>query len=136
MVAENLKSIRKEHKLTQQDIANVLGIDRSTYAFYETGKTTPSVTTLYKLAEVYNVPIERFIENESESAHFEKKREVDMSVSSPGIDQLANLDKDEKMLLMCYRLIDSKNKEKAMEMLKDFARKVESETDKENKDNV
>ena len=52
MVAENLKNIRKEHKLTQQDIANVLGIDRSTYAFYETGKTTPSVNTLYKLYKV------------------------------------------------------------------------------------
>ena len=55
MVSESLKKVRKEHKLTQQDIADVLGIDRSTYTFYETGKTSPSVQTLYKLSNIYNV---------------------------------------------------------------------------------
>lgn len=135
MLAENLKNIRKEHKLTQQEIANVLGLDRSTYAFYETGKTTPSVNTLYKLAEIYNVSIESFIDNETGVMSAGKVKEVPMSVSSPAADSLGSLDKNEKMLLMCYRLIDKKHKEKAIEMLKEFARNSESHTNKEYKDN-
>ena len=57
MVSESLKKVRKEHKLTQQDIADVLGVDRSTYTFYETGKTSPSIQTLQKLSNIYNVTI-------------------------------------------------------------------------------
>ena len=131
MVADNLKNIRKEHKLTQQDIANVLGIDRSTYAFYETGKTTPSVNTLYKLAEIYNVSIESFVGEESGIEIIERKKEIPMSVAAPFADQLAFLDKDEKMLLMCYRLIDKDRKNEAIEIMKDLARKADSDINQE-----
>lgn len=127
MLAENLKNIRKEHKLTQQDIANVLGIDRSTYAFYETGKTAPSVNTLYKLAEIYNISIESFVDEECNIRPAERKSEVSASVASPSADRLAYLEKDEKMLLMCYRLIDKDDKQKVIEALKDMARKTEED---------
>lgn len=135
MVAENLKNIRKEHKLTQQDIANVLGIDRSTYAFYETGKTTPSVNTLYKLAEIYNISIECFVGEGTDIEPPERRKEASMMVSSPLADQLTYLDKDEKMLLMCYRLIDKENKSKAVEIMKELARKADVDSKKEFEDN-
>ncbi len=128
MVGENLKKVRKEHKLTQQDIANVLGIDRSTYTFYETGKTNPSINTIYKLAEIYNVTI-GYLLGVEDSAAENRKKNVSMSVAAPETDHIAYLDKDEQMLLMCYRIISDEYKQKAVEMMKDFARKTGSDMD-------
>ena len=36
-----LKYYRSECKLTQQDVADLLGLERSSYTYYETGKTEP-----------------------------------------------------------------------------------------------
>ena len=124
MVCENLKRVRKEHKLTQQDIANVLGIDRSTYTFYETGKTSPSISTVYKLAEIYNVTVGYLLGVEDVNGSSGKKP-VSMSVASPGADHIAFLDKDEQMLLMCYRIISDEDKAKAIELLKDMAKSTD-----------
>ncbi|MBQ8027327.1 MAG: helix-turn-helix transcriptional regulator, partial [Clostridia bacterium] len=41
LFAENLKKFRKLAGLRQDDIAKVIGLDRSAYAYYETGKTEP-----------------------------------------------------------------------------------------------
>lgn len=57
MISKRLRQIRVEHKLTQQNIADVLGIDRTTYTFYETGVSKPSLVTLAKLADIYNVTV-------------------------------------------------------------------------------
>ena len=42
MFAERLKLLRKSKpNLTQQDMANILGVAKTTYASYEQGKRTP-----------------------------------------------------------------------------------------------
>ena len=48
MLAERLRQIRLEHNLTQQNIADVLGCDRTTYTLYETAATTPCSPTCWK----------------------------------------------------------------------------------------
>ena len=57
-VAIRIKIARKECKLTQQQVADVLGIDRSTYSYYELGTFNPSVEILVKLASIYNVELQ------------------------------------------------------------------------------
>ena len=52
-IGESLKRVRKEHNLKQTDIAEAFGIDRSTYSFYETGKTNPPIETMCALAKIY-----------------------------------------------------------------------------------
>ena len=37
-----------------------LGLSRSAYTYYETGKTTPSAVDLFTLAQLYRVPVEEF----------------------------------------------------------------------------
>ena len=37
-----LKELRKDRKETQEDIANMLGVDRTTYSKYESGASEPS----------------------------------------------------------------------------------------------
>lgn len=54
-LAENIKFIRKFRELSQQKVADKLGVDRSTYTYYETAKTEVSFITAMKLAEIFEV---------------------------------------------------------------------------------
>lgn len=48
--AEQLKCARTAQGLTQQQVADLLGITNSTYCGYETGKRQPDVTKIKQLA--------------------------------------------------------------------------------------
>lgn len=50
-----LKSLRKEHGWTQQAVADMLGIERSTYTRYETGSTEPNFDILERLSQIFDV---------------------------------------------------------------------------------
>ena len=43
---ERLKLVRKNLNLTQEEFANILGIKRTSYASYETGRVIPSPPSL------------------------------------------------------------------------------------------
>lgn len=60
----NLKALRKEHKLSQTEIAKILNIVQATYNGYETGKYEPSIETLCKLADYYNVSLDYLVGRE------------------------------------------------------------------------
>ena len=62
---EILKSLRQTTKLRQVDIANALGIARTTYAMYETGQRTPDKDMLMKLASFFEVSVDYLIGYES-----------------------------------------------------------------------
>ena len=53
----NFKKYRQLNKEKQTDVANWLGIDRSTYSKYEAGTTEPPFSTLVRLAEHWNASV-------------------------------------------------------------------------------
>lgn len=55
---KKLIELRKEKKLTQSDLAAVLGISRQAYSNYEAGKRQPDNETMLKLAEYFNVSVD------------------------------------------------------------------------------
>lgn len=55
---EILRQLRTEKNLSQKDVANAIGVDRTTYTKYETGKSQPDFTTIQKLAEFYSVSVD------------------------------------------------------------------------------
>ena len=113
-IGENLRRIRQEHNLKQKDIAQALGIDRSTYSFYETGKTNPPVDTLCNLSKIYNVTIDCLVGLEKDRI----SSACGKSVAS-GVDPIAMLPKDEQMLLMYFRLADENEKEEVLKYILD-----------------
>ena len=50
-----LRNLRNERNLTQQQVADHLKIDRSTYAYYESGRSQVNVDVIVKLAHFYEV---------------------------------------------------------------------------------
>ena len=56
-----LKEVRKKHNLTQEDVAKILNIGRTTYKSYEINQATPSIATLIKLADFYHVSLDELV---------------------------------------------------------------------------
>jgi len=52
---EIIRKLRKERGLTQQQVADHLGIDRSTYAYYESGHSKVGIAVVVKLAHFYQI---------------------------------------------------------------------------------
>lgn len=51
---ENLKKYRNELGLTQEALAELVGLEQETIARFETAKRNPSFDTIFKLAEALN----------------------------------------------------------------------------------
>lgn len=59
MFAEKLKELRKSKKhLTQQNMADILGVAKTTYASYEQGKRTPDTDLQNKIADYFGVSLD------------------------------------------------------------------------------
>lgn len=50
-----LVMLRKDRHLTQAQIAEKLGVSRPCYTCYELGNTTPNITMLCKIADIFGV---------------------------------------------------------------------------------
>ena len=55
--SNNLKIIREERKISQQEIADKIGVDRSAISYWESGKSDPTMGNVVKLADILNVDI-------------------------------------------------------------------------------
>ena len=54
----NLKTLRKQHKKTIEQVIQYIGISKRSYIDYEKGLRNPKPEILLKLAQYYNVPTE------------------------------------------------------------------------------
>ena len=61
IVADNLISLRKSKNLTQIDLAEQLSYSDNMVSRWERAEVTPSLETLQKIAEFYNVPLESLL---------------------------------------------------------------------------
>ena len=53
---QHLAEIRKNNHLTQEQVAHQLQVNRSTYTYYETGKTQFTLSRFVKVAEAVGIP--------------------------------------------------------------------------------
>ncbi|WP_292470024.1 helix-turn-helix transcriptional regulator [Methanolobus sp.] len=62
-----IKELRARYDMTQEDLANKVGVRRETIGFLEKGKYNPSLKLAYKVAKVLETTIdELFIFDESD----------------------------------------------------------------------
>jgi len=125
-----LKHYRESCELSQQQVANTLNVDRSTYTYYETGKTTPSASTLLKLAKVFNVPCSIFLESINQELELNSlvadsvgtKRSAGSTQTPEEEDKIYSLSKTEKDILISYRVLSKDRQKKLQEFLQDLVK--------------
>lgn len=66
MLSENLWKLRKKKKLTQEQVAEQIGISRQALAKWENGESIPDVMNCSRLAEIYNVTVDNLLKFDAE----------------------------------------------------------------------
>jgi transcriptional regulator with XRE-family HTH domain len=57
----NLETIRKSKKISQEELAELIGVSRQTIYKWEAGICLPNLNKIEKLLEILNVPIEKLL---------------------------------------------------------------------------
>lgn len=61
-LGQNLKILRASKDVNQNEVAEYIGLTRSSYAQYELGNRTPDAHTLYAIAKFYKISIDLLFE--------------------------------------------------------------------------
>jgi len=70
MFADNLKYLRTLNNISQGRLSEEIGIPRTTLGDYERSKTEPNIATILKLADYFNVSLDKMLkDNLSHDAH-------------------------------------------------------------------
>lgn len=57
-IRNQIRELRAAHSMTQQDLADRIGVTRQTVIAIEQDKYSPSLETAFKVALVFGVPLE------------------------------------------------------------------------------
>lgn len=77
MFADNLIELRKLNNLSQEDLAEKLGVTRQTISKYETGESLPDIEKCAMLAEVFGVSVDDLI-------NYRKEENMGLAVAPKG----------------------------------------------------
>lgn len=110
--AERLKTLRKSCNLTQQKMATALGIERSTYTYYETGKTFPDIVTLTRIARIFNISADNLLGITPVTAAFHD----DLLFDDSG-ERFSRLSADEQLLLLQFRAMTDEERQQLFETI-------------------
>lgn len=58
MFGQILTELRKQKRLTQEEMAKIIGVARTTYSSYEQGRRTPDVDVQNKIADYFGVTLD------------------------------------------------------------------------------
>lgn len=117
-LGEKLKFLRESLDLTQQQVADVLGIDRSAYSYYEKGTTKPKIKTLGLLARMFNVSVDELLDMDDGQGEIVRVKSnnpvVDNWTSSDKFNELSDY---EQSVLIRLRLLSGDDKKEVIDFI-------------------
>lgn len=66
-IITNLKELRKAQKMSQQELAEMIGVRRETIVHLENNRYNPSLEMALKIAEIFNCPVEEIFQLNKEA---------------------------------------------------------------------
>lgn len=116
-LGEKLLRLRKEMKMTQDDVAKILGMSRTSFSKYENGNSAPPLQVLRKIAAIYNVGLEYLIFDENTSIRLNDSQSEDENTSSVPVSKITELRPVEKQIIGKYRILTDEEKKQLLEKL-------------------
>lgn len=69
MISDNISFLRKYHKLSQEDMAEQVGVSRQTIAKWENGDSVPDLENSNRIAELFGVSLDELVNYKPEEAN-------------------------------------------------------------------
>lgn len=114
MLSRQIKIFRNQNRLSQQQVADYLGVSRSAYCGYEIGRRAVDVDTIIKLADLYKVPVEKFFEKRIPAEYV---YDDDYFEGQPDTRYLSQLSKEERELVLKYRILDAEGQKEFLNLI-------------------
>ena len=92
-LADRLVELRKEHKLSQEALAEKLGLSRQSISKWERAEASPDTDNLIALAEVYGVTLDELLGNNEPKAEKTEPQATKKQLSAKQIKGKQNLKK-------------------------------------------
>lgn len=123
MLCTKLRECRELCAYSQQQVAECLNIDRSTYSYYESGRTEPSIENLKRIAKLFGVRISELLEIDDDDVKYaqsglrdpgsenipgafaEYDREEDTKLNNRIGNKVGDLSREEQRLIMRFRML-------------------------------
>lgn len=67
-ISNCIRDLRGQHSMTQQDLADRIGVTRQTVIAIEADKYSPSLEVAFRIATVFAVPLEKVFQYEPNHA--------------------------------------------------------------------
>lgn len=84
MLGDRIKQLRLDIRITQEDLARVLGKSRSTITDYEANNSLPDIETLQKLADFFEVSLDYLVGRSKLRKQFEDIFDLDFQEDEAG----------------------------------------------------
>jgi transcriptional regulator with XRE-family HTH domain len=112
-----LKKMRKENGLTQQQVADFLHLDRSTYAYYESGRTKINIDILIRLSKFFQVSLGDLVgENLPPTQNLaDPTVSADAVLIDESVSKFAQLSREEQYLVILFRSGSPGQRQKILE---------------------
>lgn len=117
-LAERLRKHRKRIGLTQEHMANELGVDRSAYAYYEAGRSAPQIDKLVKISNMFGVQVDELLGN-SEKA-LKLRQDAPAFKRENGDITSGWLTQEERKLVVAFRKLRLDDQEKVCATIKEL----------------
>lgn len=119
-----LKALRDAYGMTQDEVADVLGMNRTSLSKYENSAANPPLAVLRKLAKIYNVKIEYFVSDSIEPI-------VNLAENDSGFEPdpenpivaVADLTHEERLVVMRLRLMSEDEREQVKNFIEHNVKK-------------
>lgn len=72
-IAENIKSLRKQHSFTQEQLSEALGVTVSAVYKWESGQSVPEVKMLMELADLFEISVDVLLGYDRQNENIEKR---------------------------------------------------------------
>lgn len=86
IMANRIQTLRKENGLTQEELANRLGVTFQAVSKWETGKAAPDILLLPLLADIFDCPIDALFARESKLVNVVEEPHYDLCTEFPWPD--------------------------------------------------
>lgn len=112
-LGEKLKSLRTLVGLSQAEIADFLGIDRSAYCCYEINRAKPDIYNLARLAKLFHVSTDYLLFPETELQDQVKQYESDIANAEPPTsifdETFLTLSDRERAMIVQWRIVPDRD---------------------------
>ncbi len=114
-LGKKLLNLRKEYKMTQNDVAEILGMSRTSFSKYENGIANPPLQVLRKIAAIYNVGLEYLIFDENTLIRLNDPLNEDDETAEVPFSKITDLRPIEKEIIGKFRTLSDEEKTEFIE---------------------